>query len=60
MSDRALIVVPTYNERDNVAQVVERFLAAAPSARTISTIPATSAWPVMRVRIEVMAARGRR
>ncbi|MCA9679012.1 MAG: polyprenol monophosphomannose synthase [Kofleriaceae bacterium] len=35
MSDRALIVVPTYNERDNVAQVVERFLAAAPEAELL-------------------------
>jgi len=31
-ADRPLIVVPTYNERDNVAEVVERFLAAAPDA----------------------------
>jgi dolichol-phosphate mannosyltransferase len=30
MSERVLIVVPTYNERDNVADVVTRFLAAAP------------------------------
>jgi dolichol-phosphate mannosyltransferase len=32
---RALIVVPTYNERDNVAEVVERFLAAAPAAEIL-------------------------
>ncbi len=32
---RALIVVPTYNERDNVAEVVERFLAAAPDAELL-------------------------
>jgi len=31
----ALIVVPTYNERDNVAEVVERFLAAAPEAELL-------------------------
>jgi dolichol-phosphate mannosyltransferase len=30
MAERVLIVVPTYNERDNVADVVTRFLAAAP------------------------------
>ncbi len=30
MSERVLIVVPTYNERDNVTDVVTRFLAAAP------------------------------
>jgi dolichol-phosphate mannosyltransferase len=35
MAGRALIVVPTYNERDNVAEVVERFLAAAPSAELL-------------------------
>jgi dolichol-phosphate mannosyltransferase len=35
MPDRALIVVPTYNERDNVAEVVERFLAAAPEAELL-------------------------
>jgi len=34
-SDRALIVVPTYNERDNVAEVVDRFLAAAPEAELL-------------------------
>jgi dolichol-phosphate mannosyltransferase len=32
---RALIVVPTYNERDNVAEVVSRFLAAAPEAELL-------------------------
>jgi dolichol-phosphate mannosyltransferase len=32
---RALIVVPTYNERDNVEEVVERFLAAAPEAELL-------------------------
>jgi len=32
---RALIVVPTYNERDNVVEVVERFLAAAPEAELL-------------------------
>ena len=32
VTGRALIVVPTYNERDNVAEVVDRFLAAAPEA----------------------------
>jgi dolichol-phosphate mannosyltransferase len=32
---RALIVVPTYNERDNVAEVVDRFLAAAPEAEIL-------------------------
>lgn len=31
----ALIVVPTYNERDNVAEVVDRFLAAAPEAEIL-------------------------
>ncbi len=35
MSDRVLIVVPTYNERDNVAEVVDRFLAAAPDAELL-------------------------
>jgi len=34
-SDSALIVVPTYNERDNVAEVVERFLGAAPGAEIL-------------------------
>ncbi len=34
-ADRALIVVPTYNERDNVAEVVERFLAAEPAAELL-------------------------
>src|SRR5262249_7447361 len=29
---KALIVVPTYNERDNVAGIAERLLAALPSA----------------------------
>jgi dolichol-phosphate mannosyltransferase len=32
---RALIVVPTYNERDNVAEVVDRVLAAAPGAELL-------------------------
>ncbi len=32
MPDRALIVVPTYNERDNVDEVVARFLAPVPEA----------------------------
>ncbi|HTM19223.1 MAG TPA: polyprenol monophosphomannose synthase [Kofleriaceae bacterium] len=32
MTDRALIVVPTYNERENVAEVVDRFLAPVPEA----------------------------
>jgi dolichol-phosphate mannosyltransferase len=32
---RALIVVPTYNERENVEEVVERFLAAAPEAELL-------------------------
>jgi dolichol-phosphate mannosyltransferase len=32
---RALIVVPTYNERENVAEVVDRFLAAAPEAEIL-------------------------
>ncbi len=32
---KPLIVVPTYNERDNVAQVVARFLAAAPGAELL-------------------------
>ena len=32
---RALIVVPTYNERDNVEEVVARFLAAAPEAELL-------------------------
>jgi len=31
----ALIVVPTYNERDNVEEVVTRFLAAAPEAELL-------------------------
>jgi dolichol-phosphate mannosyltransferase len=31
----ALIVVPTYNERDNVEEVVDRFLAAAPEAELL-------------------------
>jgi dolichol-phosphate mannosyltransferase len=31
----ALIVVPTYNERDNVEEVVARFLAAAPEAELL-------------------------
>jgi dolichol-phosphate mannosyltransferase len=35
MAGRALIVVPTYNERDNVGEVVERFLAAAPAAELL-------------------------
>ncbi len=34
-ADRALIVVPTYNERDNVAEVVERFLAIAPEVELL-------------------------
>ncbi len=33
--ERALIVVPTYNERDNVAEVVTRFLAALPAANLL-------------------------
>jgi dolichol-phosphate mannosyltransferase len=32
MADRALIVVPTYNERENVGEVVARFLAPVPEA----------------------------
>jgi dolichol-phosphate mannosyltransferase len=32
---KALIVVPTYNERDNVAEVVTRFLGAAPDAEIL-------------------------
>jgi dolichol-phosphate mannosyltransferase len=32
---KPLIVVPTYNERDNVGEVVERFLAAAPDAELL-------------------------
>lgn len=35
MSDRVLIVVPTYNERDNVDQVVREFLAPLPSAELL-------------------------
>jgi dolichol-phosphate mannosyltransferase len=33
--DRALIIVPTYNERDNVAEVVSRFLAELPAAHLL-------------------------
>jgi dolichol-phosphate mannosyltransferase len=32
---RALIIVPTYNERETVGDVVEQFLAAAPSAELL-------------------------
>jgi len=35
MPERVLIVVPTYNERDNVDRVVEEFLAAAPTAELL-------------------------
>jgi dolichol-phosphate mannosyltransferase len=35
MADRALIVVPTYNERDNVAHVVREFLAPVPEAEIL-------------------------
>jgi len=35
MSERVLIVVPTYNERDNVPDVVSRFLAALPGAELL-------------------------
>jgi dolichol-phosphate mannosyltransferase len=35
MSERVLIVVPTYNERDNVAEVVTRFLAALPGCELL-------------------------
>jgi dolichol-phosphate mannosyltransferase len=35
MAERVLIVVPTYNERDNVAEVVIRFLAALPAAELL-------------------------
>ena len=35
MSERVLIVVPTYNERDNVADVVTRFLAALPGGELL-------------------------
>jgi dolichol-phosphate mannosyltransferase len=35
MAERVLIVVPTYNERDNVADVVTRFLAALPGAELL-------------------------
>jgi dolichol-phosphate mannosyltransferase len=31
-ADRVLIIVPTYNERENVTEVTERFLAALPEA----------------------------
>jgi dolichol-phosphate mannosyltransferase len=33
--ERALIVVPTYNERDNVGEVVTRFLASVPAANIL-------------------------
>jgi dolichol-phosphate mannosyltransferase len=33
--ERALIVVPTYNERDNVGEVVKRFLASVPAANIL-------------------------
>jgi dolichol-phosphate mannosyltransferase len=33
--ERALIVVPTYNERDNVDEVVARFLAEVPAANLL-------------------------
>jgi dolichol-phosphate mannosyltransferase len=33
--ERALIVVPTYNERDNVEEVVARFLAEVPAANLL-------------------------
>jgi dolichol-phosphate mannosyltransferase len=33
--ERALIIVPTYNERDNVAEVHERFLASVPAAHIL-------------------------
>ncbi len=35
MADGALIVVPTYNERDNVEQVAEEFLAPVPEAHIL-------------------------
>ena len=35
MSDRVLIVVPTYNERDNVDEVVAQFLAPLPGAELL-------------------------
>lgn len=35
MAERALIVVPTYNERDNVADVVREFLAPVPEAEIL-------------------------
>ena len=35
MSDRVLIVVPTYNERDNVDEVVREFLAPLPTAELL-------------------------
>jgi dolichol-phosphate mannosyltransferase len=35
VGERALIVVPTYNERDNVAEVVQRFLAEVPAAHIL-------------------------
>jgi dolichol-phosphate mannosyltransferase len=35
MSDRVLIVVPTYNERDNVDDVVREFLAPIPTAELL-------------------------
>jgi dolichol-phosphate mannosyltransferase len=35
MADRALIVVPTYDERENVAEVVDRFLAPVPEAELL-------------------------
>lgn len=34
-SDRPLIIVPTYNERDNVANVAESFLSALPDAHLL-------------------------
>ena len=35
MSDRVLIVVPTYNERDNVDEVVRKFLTPVPEAELL-------------------------
>ena len=35
MSDRVLIVVPTYNERDNVDEVVRQFLTPVPEAELL-------------------------
>lgn len=35
MADRALIVVPTYNERDNVEDVAHEFLAPVPEAEIL-------------------------